>query len=297
MKPLTRFLPALGSLLALAGCSGTDILHTFVTPRSGYTVHKDIAYGAHPRQRLDVYLPADPAMSSSVIVFFYGGSWQRGNKADYLFAGQAFASRGYIAVIADYRLYPEAYFPEFLHDSALAVAWTREHITAYGGNAEAIYLAGHSAGAYNAVMLTVNEAYLKVAGGRRSWIKGVIGIAGPYDFLPFTDPKIREIFSKQEESSSQPVNLVTPGLPPMLLVTGDDDTEVYPKNSHNLAIKLRQKGNPVTERVYHGVAHIGVALALAHGFRSKAPVLNDIDAFIRLNDELENAVQKTRATR
>jgi len=280
MSSWKRLLLALSALAALCGCSGTDILN-FTIPRTGYTLHRDIAYGNNPRQKLDVYMPDKPAPGHPVIVFFYGGSWQSGKKSNYLFAGQAFASKGFTAVIADYRLYPEVYFPDFMKDAAHAVRWTHKHIRDYGGNPENLFLSGHSSGGYLAVMLTLNARYLKDAGGQVEWIKGTAGMAGPYDFLPFTDPKIKAIFSKLPNPDSQPINYARTGLPPMLLMTGDKDTQVLPRNTINLTARLQALNDCVTERIYPGVAHIGIVLSLASGFRGKAPVLEDIAAFVQ----------------
>jgi acetyl esterase/lipase len=277
---MKNFLLLGAAILALAACAKVDLLNAWV-PHSGYTLHRDIAYGSEPRQKLDIYVPDNAPTDAPVIVFFYGGSWQQGAKADYRFAGQALASKGYVTVIADYRLYPEVYFPTFMEDAAKAVQWTHEHIGEYGGDAKKLFLAGHSAGAYIAVMLTLNEQYLRAQGGKRSWIKGTIGMAGPYDFLPFTSPNIKALFSKQADFDTQPINFVGPHMPPMLLLTGDEDTDVYPKNTRHLAEKLRKAGNHVTEKIYPGVAHIGIILALAEGFRDKAPTLFDIDTFIK----------------
>ena len=267
-----------GSIL-LGGCSSATLLNAWV-PHSGYLLHKNIAYGTHPREQLDIYIPDGLTSKAPVIVFFYGGSWKKGSKDDYRFVGQAFASKGYITVIADYRLYPEVYFPDFMEDTAKAFVWVHEHIENYGGDARKLFLAGHSAGAYNAMMLAANDSYLTAAGGKREWIKGAIGIAGPYDFLPFTDPDIISIFSKKPEEQTQPINFVRPKLPPILLLTGDADKEVYPKNSINLAQKWRDNNNDATLHIYPNVAHVGIALSLADGFRSKAPTLNDIDIFV-----------------
>src|SRR5262249_9563785 len=155
-------------------------------------------------QKLDIYVPEDGRQAHTVVVFFHGGAWKKGTKDDYRFVGQALASRGYIAVAANYRLYPEVYFPGFMYDAAQATAWVHQHIGEYGGDARNLFVMGHSAGAHIAVMLAVKGDYLKAAGGSPKWLRGVIGLAGPYDFLPFDDPNIQVIFSKQEEWLSQP---------------------------------------------------------------------------------------------
>lgn len=280
-RRITVFFAALGGLLASA-CSPAALLNATV-PNGGYTVHKDIAYGTHPRQKLDVYVPEKLTPNADVIVFYYGGTWNMGDKADFKFVGQALASKQFITVIADYRLYPEIRYPVFLQDNALAFKWAHDHISEYGGNADNLFIAGHSAGAYNAMMLTVNRQFLKDVGGKRDWIRGTIGIAGPYDFLPFTDPKVIDTFSTEEDWKTQPVNYIDAPQPPILLAHGVDDKSVYISNSRSLAAKVRPFGSPVVLKEYEDVSHIGIILSLARGFRYKSPLLDDISAFVGEN--------------
>lgn len=273
---------AVAGLVLLMNCSGTALLN-FTIPRDGYKAFHNIAFGTNPRQQLDIYVPDRLAASQPVIVFFYGGSWQSGDKKDYLFVAQALASKGYIVVIPDYRLYPEVTFPAFMQDAASAFAWVHQHIHNYGGNPDNLFVSGHSAGGYIAAMLTLNRDYLAQAGGDTDWIKGTIGIAGAYDFLPFTDPKIKAIFSHEKDSLTQPIHYVRPDLPPFLLATGNNDKEVYPKNTLHLAEKLRSEGVKLTEKIYPDTSHVGIILSLARGFRGKTPLLEDIAAFVNDN--------------
>jgi acetyl esterase/lipase len=273
---------AIVAILALATCADKRLLNLLV-PRSGYTTYSNIPYGIETRQKLDIYVPEKIAKPPTTILFFYGGNWQSGKKEDYHFVGQALASKGFIVVVADYRLYPKVYFPAFMDDGAAALVWVHKHIQSYGGHPNNVFLAGHSAGAYIAVMLTVNKTYLENQGGNLSWIKGTIGIAGPYDFLPFTDPKIKALFSKAKDSTTQPINYVTAGLPPMLLVTGNKDTEVYPKNAIHLDNKLLRYHDPVELIIYPDIGHVGIILSLAYGFRNKSPLLDDIQRFVKHN--------------
>lgn len=250
-------------------------------PSDSYRVVTNVAYGNQARQTLDIYVPNDAKGPANVLVFYYGGSWQWGSKEDYKFVGEAFASLGYVTVIADYRLYPEVYFPTFVEDSAAALVWVHAHIGEYGGNAKNIFVSGHSAGAFNAVMLSVNPTYLKQAGGDVSMIQGTLGIAGPYDFLPFTDPDIIALFSKTPDAQTQPITYANHKTTPIFLATGNEDTTVYVKNSVNLAKALTDKGTQVELKRYDDVAHIGIVLSLASGFRGKAPLRDDMDAFMK----------------
>lgn len=275
---MVRALTLISGAFSLVGCSGADVLNLTI-PRDGYRVTRDVSYGEESRQMLDIYTP-DGAHHAPVILFFYGGSWQWGSKNDYRFLGQAFASKGYVTVVADYRLYPQVHFPAFVHDSARALAFVHAHIGDYGGDANNLFVAGHSAGAFNAVMLTLNVRYLHEAGANRGWIRGTIGIAGPYDFLPLTDTDIIAVFSQAAPADTQPINFVQGALPPFLLAVGKEDTTVLPRNSTHLAEALRDNHTPVELHQYDRVAHIGIVLSLARGFRSKAPLLEDIAAFI-----------------
>lgn len=268
------------ALLALYKYSAPDLLNLIV-PSKGYTVFPNLVYGKEPRQNLDIYVPDTIGHPATTIVFFYGGSWQTGNKEMYRFVGQAFASKGYITVIVNYRLYPEVYFPAFIQDGAQALTWVHDNIHNYQGNGDNLFLAGHSAGAYIAAMLSMNGEYLTAVHGKLTWIKGTIGIAGPYDFLPFTDAKIKAIFSHFPDKKTQPIHYVHGGLSPFLLITGDKDKQVLPKNTYELDYQLVKAGVRVEKIIYPDIGHVGIILTLAPGFRFRAPLLEDINNFIQ----------------
>src|SRR5580698_5804604 len=264
-KGLKTGLAALLSVLVTA-CSPVTVLN-WTVPKSGYHVVRDLAYGDNPRQKLDFYVPDNAQAGAPVMLFFYGGSWQSGSKSLYLALGQAFASKGVLVAVADYRLYPQIRYPVFLEDSARAFAYVRSHAGQYGGDAGRLFLAGHSAGAYNAMMLASDPHYLRQAGADISEICGVIGIAGPYNFLPLVDPALIALFGGAERPQTQPITYVDGPRPPMLLAAGAADRVVSPRNSSDMAEKLRRFGNRATTISYPGVGHIGIILSLAPGFR------------------------------
>jgi acetyl esterase/lipase len=276
MKKRGGLIILLFGALTLMGCA--TLLNASI-PRDGYEVVRNVAYGDDARQRMDFYIPSGLTKPAPVIVFFYGGSWKMGTKDDYRFLGQAFASKGFITAVVDYRLYPDVYFPTFMEDSARAFVAIHRTIAEHGGNPSALFVAGHSAGAYNAMMLAANPAYVRQAGGQPEWIRGVIGIAGPYDFLPLTDPDLIAIFSKRPAMETQPVHFVTRAMPPVFLATGTDDDTVIPRNSERLAAKLQALGHTPTLHYYPDVDHIDIILSLAHRFRDTSPLLEDIYAF------------------
>ena len=273
---LSHALAAAGSGVLSAGAP----LLNLAIPKTGYQVKRDRAYGQGPRARLDLYVPDGLAAPAPVILFFYGGSWQSGSKNIYRAFGQAFASAGIIAAVADYRLYPEVKYPAFIHDGAQAFRFVRESIERHGGDPERIFLSGHSAGAYIAAMLACDPAYLERDAAA---IRGVIGIAGPYDFLPLYDHVLIDIFGGDRVMTTQPIKYARNKTPPMLLAHGSADTTVGAGNSRRMAKRLREAGNSVELIEYEGSSHLGIILSLAHGFRGGTTLRDDMLRFIAGN--------------
>jgi acetyl esterase/lipase len=275
-------------LSALASCASPAAFVNALVPTGGFRTVRDVPYGGLPRQKLDIYVPTGAQQQrqpAPVVIFLYGGGWRSGMRADYLFAGEAFAGRGYVTVIPDYRLYPEARFPLFLEDAAAAMAWTKRFIAEHGGDPTRIYLVGHSAGAYNAAMLTLDERWLAAAGlDARRDISAAVAIAGPYDFLPLAG-WLKPIFDVDgiDLETTQPIAQVDGGEAPLLLITGLSDETVDPGNSRRLAARIREKGGRVEERYYRNVTHLMVVGALAAPLRFLAPVLDDTVDFLRRN--------------
>ncbi|WP_300575187.1 alpha/beta hydrolase [Phenylobacterium sp.] len=282
LPPLAPVLAVLGLALTLCACSPLTAFATLTPTDPASREGQGLAYGSEPRQRLDVYAPAGGAEAAPVAIFFYGGSWTDGRRQDYGWVGRALAAEGFLAINPDYRLYPEVAYPEFLADGALAVAWAVENAARYGGDPQKIVLIGHSAGAYNAIMLGLDETYLREAGVDPDHIRAVAGLAGPYDFLPLEGETTRAVFGGAGNlEATQPVNQIRAGAPSVFLATGDRDTVVLPRNTQALAEALRERGVAVETRVYPDLGHAGVLLALSRPLRGRAPVLEEMTAFLR----------------
>lgn len=286
MRRGTRLIAAAGLAVAAVTIAAVVIVRApvaalnLVVPRSGYRIERDLAYGADPRQRLDLYVPDNLTAPAPVLLFFYGGSWQSGNKSWYLALGQAFAGKGVVVAVADYRVYPKVKYPAFVADGAAALRFVHEIAARHGGDAHRIFVAGHSAGAYIAAMLAANPRYLTAAQAKPEWIRGVIGIAGPYDFLPLTDPALIALFGGAHRQDTQPISYVDGKRAPMLLVTGDADTTVSPGNTARMAARLRRFGGEVVTKTYPGIGHVGIILSLAPGLRWRTSLRQDMLAFI-----------------
>ena len=249
--------------------SALDLINA-LAPRRRVRVRPGLSYGAGPRRGVDVYLPDAIKAAVPVVVFYYGGGWVEGTRADYRFVGAALAARGMMVVLPDYRLHPEVNHDGFLADGAAALDWARSFAANEGGDGRRVVAMGHSAGAYIAAMLALRGAD----------VAGLIGLAGPYDFTPDT-PGRRAMFPEGAAlAEAMPVNHVTPLAPPALLAAGARDRTVLPRNTVRLAERLRLVGATVTERHYRGIGHKLVLGALARPLSVAAPVLADCLAFI-----------------
>ena len=264
-------------LLLLNACSPAALLNATVSA-GDTTVTHDLPYAPGPRHTADLYRPANPG--GPLIVFLYGGGWNSGDKSLYPFVARPLARRGALVVVPDYRVYPEVMFPTFIQDNAKAVAWAIAHATEWGADPTRIFVIGHSAGAYDAAMLALDPTYLAAAGASRDQLAGVVGMAGPYDFLPSHDPAVYPIFGPANTHPNDAVSHVDGRNPPLLLLHGTADTTVRPRNTTSLLDNVRAAHGPVDAKFYPGLAHIGLVTAVAPLFSSRAPVLDDIWAFI-----------------
>lgn len=241
----------------------------------------DVAYGPLPAQRLVVYTPEGPPQKHPVLVFIHGGSWRSGSPGDYHFIGRNFAREGYVVVVPGYRLTPEGKFPHMLEDGAAAAAWTRAHVADYGGDPDRVFLMGHSAGAHNVLMLTLDRQWLGREGLPEGFVKGTIGLAGPYDFYPFTDNAARLAFGHEPDpAKTQPITYARGDAPPLLLATGDEDTTVKPRNTLALAKAMSGAGAPTQGVIFKGMSHSDIIMKLARPFNRDARVRDAVLAFL-----------------
>ncbi len=271
------------STFLMAGCSATGALNA-LTSNSSYALSANVAYGTQPRQKLDIYTPTatPPAQGWPVVVFIYGGSWNSGERAQYKFVAEALAARGVLTLVADYRLYPEVRYPDFLSDSAQALAYGLDHAAQLGGDPKRVFVMGHSAGGYNAAMLTLDARWLKATGHGPNELAGWIGLAGPYDFYPIVNPDAKPVFFHPNyPENSQPIAFASPNAPRSFLAAAVDDKLVNPqRNTVQLAEKLQAAGVPVTVKLYPHASHTTLIGAFAWPLRWIAPVLEDVQAFI-----------------
>jgi acetyl esterase/lipase len=266
---------------ALAACAaGFGTLDSRAAHAEEEPRRDGIAYGSDPRQRLDVYTPDDAAKGPRpIVVYFYGGSWQAGQRTDSRIVAEALAASGIVTVAPDYRIFPETIFPGFLDDAATAVRWARDHAQDYGGDPSRIVVMGHSAGAHIAAMLATDSRYLDAHGMSKSALAGMIGLAGPYVAIPAED-HMSEIFPAATRARALPIRFISGHEPPMLLATGTADTVVDPRNSERFADALRAHDDRVELKRYPGFGHGRIVATFSASQRASSPVFADVLSFI-----------------
>ena len=280
--PITLLL----TVTLLAACAPSATLNALV-PTATHSVLADQAYGNDPRQRYDLYRPAAvkhpaPAAGYPLVVFFYGGSWNRGERADYRFVAEALASRGIVVMVADYRLYPAVRYPAFLEDCAAVLALALDQAASLGADPSRVVVMGHSAGAYNAAMLALDPRWLRARGHHPRELAGWVGLAGPYDFLPIVNPEVQPVFMHPDYPAlTQPIPMASPEAPASFIGAARTDSLVDPqRNSTQMAARLQALEVPVQLRLYDRVNHVSLIAAMAGPLRWLAPVHEDVVNFV-----------------
>ncbi|MGJ0395109.1 MAG: alpha/beta hydrolase [Methylocystis sp.] len=276
-----RALVAMVVILAAAAAVDPGAALNLLARAQSYRLLSDLAYGDGPRAKLDVYLPEHVSAPRPLVVFFYGGRWSSGEKAQYRFVGAALAARGALAVIPDYRLYPPSSFPAFLEDASRALRWTTDNAERLGADRSRIFLMGHSAGGHIAAMLAFDKRWLAAVGLSPSRdLAGFIGLAGAYDFAIDSDV-LRGVFGPPANAAAtQPLRYVTREAPPALLLAGEADRTVRPRNTRALAAAIDAAGGEARALYYPGVAHREIVGAFSPLLHFLAPVADDVMAFV-----------------
>jgi acetyl esterase/lipase len=283
-SPSRRAFLALSLALPAAACASPLDIFNAVTPkeRESHRVGHDIAYAEGERHGLDVYAPTDLQGVAPVMVFFYGGGWSQGKRQEYEFVGRALAAQGFVTVVPDYRITPETTFPGFLQDCAAALRWVQDNIATYGGDPKRMVLCGHSAGAYNAVMMALDPSYTQAAGFDIANIKGAIGLSGAYDFLPLETETTNAAFGQAPDPVlTQPVHFARADAAPLLLIWGDQDERVGRRNIESMERAMRAAGGAVEVKIYPGVNHGATMTSLSTTLRGGAPSMADVTEFAR----------------
>ncbi|AZI42228.1 alpha/beta hydrolase [Deinococcus psychrotolerans] len=262
MKRRLLALPLLLTLgVALTACNPVGTLNR-ATSLSGLSVTHDLHYGSDPRNVLDIYAPQGAA-NKAVVLFIHGGSWDSGSKDEYVFVGESLARAGYVTAVMNYRLAPQHPYPDYVIDAASALKWLQDNAAQYGGNGQRLYVVGHSAGAFNAVDVVDDSPFLSDAGVQAGTVRGVVGIAGPYDYDFRQFPTKTAFPAGGDPAQIMPTQHIRADAPPNLLLVAGNDQTVDPSNGEKMKAALQAAGVPYTYTVLPGLSHITVVAALS----------------------------------
>tara|TARA_B100000676_G_scaffold3775_1_gene3458 strand:+ start:2740 stop:3567 length:828 start_codon:yes stop_codon:yes gene_type:complete len=267
---LFRQAATLLNIKAIGQRLGLEVLNGLA--RASLGAPATLQHGSHTRHAVDYW--GEPESDRPLVIFFYGGGWTSGARRDYRFVADTFRRLGCDVAVPDYRLYPEVRFDEISKDAIAAV----HHVLAHVAGDRPIVLAGHSAGAQIAMLLTMNRELL---GEQADRVSAVIGLAGPYDFMPFRESLHEDLFGPESAwPASQPIRFARPDAPPVLLLHGQEDRRVRPRQSRNLAERLTPLGVPVTLHLYPSIGHVDIILGFAAFIRHRSKVVDDLKAFL-----------------
>lgn len=229
---------------------------------AGYRMIKDIPYTADDeadtyrleRCMLDVYYPEKDGFAT--LIWFHGGGLEGGNKE--LLEG--FRRQGFAVVSVNYRLFPRCKCPDYIDDAAMAVAWTFEHIADYGGDPDKIFVSGHSAGGYLALMVALAKEYTARYGLDADRIAKTYPVSGQ-TVTHYTIRKERGLPDGIPVIDDYaPITHAGRGGSPMVLICGDRDLEMlarYEENAHLQAL-LKHFGHDSVLYEMQGFDHVSV---------------------------------------
>ncbi|MGL9730281.1 alpha/beta hydrolase [Enterococcus sp. DIV0756] len=222
--------------------------------------------GTDKKQVLDIYTPAVKG-KFPVFIQIHGGGWTLGDKDDNIGYCEYIASKGYVSVAINYSLAPKAPHPKQERIVFDAIRWINEHIAAYGGNPQRIFLAGDSGGAHLASTVAnvcTNLDAAKVYGVepplREEQLAGMVLFYGAYDFLsakyakfPFIKVSYESFLGTMDDKNDRefmieasPINYVTEEFPRTILLSGEIDG-LHDSQTLQFSKCLKEKQIPVTE--------------------------------------------------
>jgi len=241
----------LGTLLLLSLCVCAQEQKERVEKDLPYRSGELTDYAAE-RCKLDLLIPAKPGFST--IVWFHGGGLTGGNKQ----IPKQLVGTGHGVAAPNYRLYPRIKSPVYIEDAAAAVAWVMQNIETYGGDSNKVFVSGHSAGGYLTSMVGLDKSYLKKYGVDANQLAGLMPFSG-HTITHFTVRKERGIDGKVPVVDHMaPLFHVRKDAPPLILMTGDRDTEMLGRYEENAYLYRMMKvvGHQRTELYeFQGFGH------------------------------------------
>ena len=234
--------------------------------RGAVACRTDIAYGAGPAERLDLFPPPAPAAAPPPgLIYIHGGYWQLSDKSDSSFVAPAFTAAGIAFICLNYALAPAVDMDRIVGQIRSAIAFVWRNAADLGIDRDRIAVAGHSAGGHLAAMAAATNWPAVAPDFPADPIKAVCGISGLYDLEPIRLCYLNEVLGLDADSArrNSPISLV-PRIPgPILLAAGGDETDEFLRQQTALAETWRERGADVREMVVPGAHHYSIIRVLA----------------------------------
>lgn len=290
---------------SLAGCAGLfESIGAAMDYREAELpesrVRLDVAYrtdaGAHPdKHRLDLFLPEPGARDWPTLVFVHGGGWTAGDRATSVFGvepnrniGRFYAARGYGVAVVSYRLQPEVDWRAQVRDVADATAWVRDEVARLGGDEDAIVLAGHSAGAWLAAWVGLDEAALEAAGSSRDGLCALLLVSGAaYDLedeetwaLGANRSYFEDLFGDDDPDWARAASIrhhLDPPFPPTLVMTAGGEPAKFQRQGDLLVEALETHAASTQRFVVPGQNHQRIVVGMS---REGDPVSREVLEFL-----------------
>jgi len=205
--------------------------------REKYAFIKDLQYGDHPRECLDIFPCNKP--NAKVLVFIHGGYWQMFDKTKFHFVAEAFLPHNVTTVVINYPLAPAATIDEMVNSCCNAMVWLQQNLAAFNADATKVYIAGHSAGAHLAAMIMCNQWSNKF----QNFIEGICLISGLFNLIPIQLCYVNEVLHMNKEMAirNSPINLEPVQPCPLLVAAGTTETEEFKDQSRQLYSNWKNK--------------------------------------------------------
>lgn len=222
----------------------------------------DVPYGKDPKQRMDLYFPVQKASDAPVLLFLHGGGFREGDRKQYGYVAEPFAKQGVITAVASYRLTPAGFaYPAQPDDAKAAVAWIYRNIARSGGNPDAIYISGHSAGAILAADIGVDLSWMDQMKIPRVAVRGIVPISAPYDLAGWKELN-EYVPTPEAEAKASALRHVNAPAPLAIVAYGSRESR-FVDTSARLVKALKSKGAKARLLVLEDKDHAGAVWELS----------------------------------
>ena len=226
---------------------------------------RDLAYGPHPRQTLDLFVPADLASPAPLHVFLHGGYWQAMNKESSGFIARGLVQAGVAVAVVGYRLCPEVSIEEIVQDVRDALVWLHRNGAAHHVDASRVQVSGHSAGGHLAAMLWTTDWTHQAPELPVDFLHSAISVSGLYELEPLLSTRVNDALGLDVPRARD----LSPALAepicraPFLLAVGEAESEEYHRQSYFLRERWEEKDVPVEVATLKDHHHFSIVEELA----------------------------------